>query len=219
MAKTINVRADGQKIRSAAEQKGLSLRELGRLLDIEISALVRSLNNERRWREGEIERIANLLDMPPHDLIVEENFDPFSAENVKIQKVIASDGIISSNPTPIPVTRRDAAKIFRLTKKRAEKLNLAIFNEENGPLGFLKDRIVIFGNETDVHEAIGLCIVTYTDNARNALMIAGGHGKEYGPVLARVIVSSRTGSSTIALPGEDPIFARILTAAPVLAIF
>ncbi len=59
----------GQKVRKLRETKGLYLRQLAAILEIDQALLSKIERNERRAQRKQVEKIAQFFDVPQHELI------------------------------------------------------------------------------------------------------------------------------------------------------
>lgn len=182
----------------------MSLREVARKIDMDPTALSRTLRGQRRLQMGEVERLADVLSVTLDDVLSHAGV-PIGQDRSAppASEVINGEGQLDALSPPRTLPTGPQGEVASIIRARGvEKATVALVDAREGPLSPYDQALLVYGGESSGRDGT-LCVVALSDGRR---------------IVARFERVTRFGDATLRTLDGAEMTDQIVSAQPVLAI-
>ncbi|MCV6545915.1 MAG: helix-turn-helix transcriptional regulator [Cohaesibacter sp.] len=192
---------------SAFKDRGTSLRRTAKHLEIDPSAMSRTLSGQRKLQMNEAQALARFLNIPVADVLANAGMDINQVpenSSIPLSKQIDGTGLITDHKKAGPLPYHIIAKAK--TNLASDKAVIAAeVDTSKGPLEFWDGATFLFRDAIEVEGQLAetLCAVTFSDGTQS---------------IAHISSTRPSGEANLILPNGKKTKDTIKTATPILAI-
>ncbi len=201
---------DSDWFKAKLEENHLSMRDLAKRLDMNISSLSRTISGDRRMQLEEAKQIAHFLRAPVAEVMrhagVAIDLDGMPTR-IMLAAIIQADGRMERLKDPAPLSQDIIDKAqSAISRSGNGQIIAAQIRANEGPLSMWDDALVLFKHTDTVEQAaIGsLSMVRNRDTGNQGIV--------------KVMRARKTGEATVQRPSGDIVEISMDYATPVIAI-
>ncbi|SNZ19089.1 Helix-turn-helix [Cohaesibacter gelatinilyticus] len=203
----IDIKINKDWFLTAFKDKGTSLRQAAKHLEIDPSAMSRILSGQRKLQMSEAQELARFLNVPVAEVLAQAGMDIHEVpENSTIQltREIDGDGLLSARAEPTALQYHIVAKA-KTSLASDKSVVAAEVSALDGSFAFWDGATVLFRDAIEVEGQLAdsLCVVTLSDGTMR---------------IAHIGSTRPSGESTLTLPDGKKFKDTIKTATPILAV-